>query len=140
MNENVSASSVKELGKQLYQIYCDRSLPHHPREVLIDRVTESLAIFVAQNAIFLSVREFSLNADCFEEMTGYSKKEVKDIVRFACRLNRVCAEHTIKIESDESLNDYFYKIFVSLSMIRTKFPVFLWTGVALYLVIEQCAI
>lgn len=140
MNENVSASNVKELGKQLYQIYCDRSLPHYPREVLVDRIAESLAIFVAQNAIFLSVREFALNADCFEEITGYSKKEVKDIVRFAYRLNRVCAEHTVKIKSDESLNDYFYKIFVSLSMIRTKFPVFLWTGVALHLVIKQCAI
>lgn len=140
MNKNMNANSVKELGKQLRAVCGDGCEMTDAKKAAINRVTHSLTIFAIQNMLTLTVREFALNTEFLAGMTGYTEKEIKDISRFADKLGIVCAEYVTKMADDESLDDYFYKIFMSLSMIRTKFPVFLWTGVALYLVIEQCAI
>ena len=135
MNKNMSISSVKEFGERLQQIYKDKNLGHS-REVLVDRVTQYLADFVIENAAAL----IGLSTDYLAEITGYSKEEIKEISRFADNLIDVCARDIVDIGNDESFKQYFNKIFAALFMIRTKFSVSLWPGVALYLLIEQCAI
>ena len=108
----------------------------YSREVLVDRVTQCLEDFVIKNATVL----IGLSTDYLAEMTGYSREEIKDISRFADNLIDVCARDVVDIGNGESFKEYFDKIFTALFMVKTKFSVSLWPDVALYLLIEQCAI
>lgn len=135
MNKNMNMSSVEEFGEQLQQIYKDKNLGHG-KEVLVDRVAQYLADFVVENATVL----IGLSTDYLAEMTGYSKEEIKDISRFADNLIDVCTRDIVDIGNDESFQKYFDKIFAALLVMKTEFSVSLWPGVALYLLIEQCAI
>lgn len=135
MNKNMNMSSVEEFGEQLQRIYKDKNLGHS-REVLVDRVTQYLADFVVENATVL----IGLSTDYLAEMTGYSKEEIKDISRFADNLIDVCARDIVDMGNDEDFKKYFDKIFAALFVMKTEFSVSLWPGVALYLLIEQCAI
>lgn len=135
MNKNMNMSSVEEFGEQLQQIYKDKNLGHG-KEVLVDRVTQCLADFVVENATVL----IGLSTDYLAEMTGYSKEEIKDISRFADNLIDVCPRDVVDIGNDESFKEYFDKIFTAPFITKSKFSVSLWPGVALYLLIEQCAI
>lgn len=135
MNKNMNMSSVEGFGEQLQQIYKDKNLGHS-RKAFVDRVTQCLEDFVIENAAAL----IGLSTDYLAEMTGYSREEIKDISRFAHNLIDVCARDVVDIGNDESFKEYFDKIFTALFMVKTKFSVSLWPGVALYLLIEQCAI
>lgn len=75
------------------------------------------------------------------EVTGYTKKEVKDILKFTARISGLFSEDILDTETLEnpSTSAYAMRMIKALLLIRTKFPIYLWTGVILCLIERQTA-
>ena len=83
----------------------------------------------------------SCTIEFMAEVTGYSKKEVKDILKFTARISGLFSEDILDTETLEnpSTSAYAMRIIKALLLIRTKFLIYLWTGVILCLIERQRA-
>jgi hypothetical protein len=83
----------------------------------------------------------SRTVEFMAEVTGYTKKEVKDILKFTARISGLFSEDILDVETLEnpSTSAYAMRIIKALLLIRTKFPIYLWTGVILCLIERQTA-
>lgn len=83
----------------------------------------------------------SRTVEFMAEVTGYTKKEVKDILKFTARISGLFSEDILDTETLEnpSTSAYAMRIIKALLLIRTKFPIYLWTGVILCLIERQGA-
>lgn len=135
---NLTTYTVKQLGRKLRDVLCNYD--SCDKEMGITAISDYLTLIVIKSATDLANKNYALSPAYLEYMTGYTKKEIKDIAHFAAKMNTVCKESVIYIQEKESLDDYFIRLFNTLVLIRTKFPIFLWPGIALYLIIEKCAV
>lgn len=81
----------------------------------------------------------SRTVDFMVKATGYTKKEVKDILKFTARISVLFSADILDTETLEILSDsaYAMRMIKSLLLIRTKFPIYLWTGVIVCLIERQ---
>lgn len=136
--------NMKELGNDLEDV-C-----FYGNEVWTNKVgttvTEGICAALTMNIIDFEDKAAKYYGDSrtvefMAEVTGYTKKEVKDILKFTARISGLFSEDILDTETLEnpSTSAYAMRIIKALLLIRTKFPIYLWTGVILCLIERQGA-
>nr|DAQ00795.1 MAG TPA: hypothetical protein [Caudoviricetes sp.] len=133
--------TIKESGNRLQNVCYGNDIWKHENEIV---VIENICAELAMSIIDFEDKAAkyygdSRTVDFIAEVTGYTKKEVKDILKFTARIRGLFSEDILDAETLEnpSTSAYTMRIIKALLLIRTKFPIYLWTGVILCLIERQ---
>lgn len=134
-------NTVKESGNRLQNVCYGNDIWNYDSETA---VIENICAELAMSIIDFEDKAAkyygdSRTSEFLAEVTGYTKKEVKDILKFTARISGLFSEDILDTESLEnpSTSAYAMRIIKALLLIRTKFPIYLWTGVILCLIERQ---
>ena len=136
--------NVKELGNDLEDVcfYGNEVWTNKVDTTVIEGICAALTMeFIDFEDKAAKYYGDSRTVDFMAEVTGYTKKEVKDILKFTARISGLFSEDILDTETLEnpSTSAYAMRIIKALLLIRTKFPFYLWTGVILCLIERQTA-
>ena len=135
--------TVKESGNRLQYVCFGNDIWNYDSEIaVIEDICAELAISIVDfEDKAAKYYGDSRTVEFMVEVTGYTKKEVKDILKFTARISGLFSEDILDTETLEnpSTSAYAMRMIKALLLIRTKFPIYLWTGVILCLIEKQTA-
>lgn len=134
--------TIKELGENLQNVcwYGNDVWKYDSERAAIESICAELATaFIDFENKAAEYYGDSCTVEFLAEATGYTKKEAKDILKFTTRISALLSEDILDTETLEILSSsaYAMRLIKALLLIRTKFPIRLWTGVILCLIEGQ---